>query len=139
MAAMLDLSGMDCANITHSLQGWAANPQTPNNIIFGANSINYAARASDALNILRNQKSWTISIGSQVVCGALPVTLVHFKALQQENAVRLDWATSLEQDHDYFELQRSQDSKNWLPLTRIQGYGNVTSTQNYHYVDTLRP
>jgi surface protein len=136
MTYMFNYSGMDCANITHTLQGWAANSQLPSNITLGARGISYASQAKDALNILRNEKGWTVNIGSEVECSALPVTLVNFKALQQESTVRLDWSTASEQDHDYFEVQRSVDGKNWATLAQVLGNGTVSSLKKYEYLDT---
>jgi surface protein len=135
MRNMLDASGIDCANITYTLQGWAANPQTPNNITLGADEVNYAPEAVDALNTLRNDKNWTITIGSEVNCEALPVTLVYFKAAVKEQLVEINWATTLEENHDFFEVQRSHDAVHWTALSQVTGQGTTFSTQNYTTTD----
>ena len=131
MQFILNYSAIDCANITRTLQGWAGNPNTPNNITLGAYGVNYAPQAVAALNTLRNDKNWTITIGSEVNCEALPVTLVHFKAAVKEQLVQLEWATALEENHDFFEVQRSHDAVQWKTIDQITGAGNTTTTQNY--------
>jgi hypothetical protein len=131
MYDMFNFSGIDCANITRTLQGWAVNSLTPDDITLGAVGVNYAPEAVAALNTLRNDKNWTITIRSEVNCEALPVTLVHFKAAVKEQLVQLEWATALEENHDFFEVQRSHDAVQWKTIDQITGAGNTTTTQKY--------
>ena len=50
-------TGMDCINYGNSLIGWAANPNTPNNIIMDADPAKYGTGAVAAKNILIG-KGW---------------------------------------------------------------------------------
>jgi surface protein len=135
MSRMFDNAAIDCQNLSQTLQGWANNPQTPDNITFSASDRDYAAQANDALTTLRTDKNWTIQIGSEVECGVLPVTLVRFTARSEFGRVNLSWETAWETDHDYFEVERSDATLNWIPIARIQGAGTAASTQNYTHID----
>ncbi|TDE15622.1 BspA family leucine-rich repeat surface protein [Dyadobacter psychrotolerans] len=136
MTDMLDGSAMDCMNMTQTLQGWAADINTSNNITFGASDRTYGSEGAAALKILRDNKSWNITIGSQVACTALDVSLIRFDAHQEAGKVKLEWATANETDNDYFEIERSENALNWQVVNRIKGAGTVTSAKNYSVTDS---
>src|SRR5690554_1772297 len=50
--------GMDCYSFTSTLSGWAANPNTPNNIVLGAEY--RTVFTTTDVNYLENIKGWTI-------------------------------------------------------------------------------
>lgn len=56
---MLDNSNIDCTNYTETLQGWAANSNTPSGLTLGANGMEYDPSVSLARNDLL-AKGWTI-------------------------------------------------------------------------------
>jgi surface protein len=129
-------TGIDCKNLGLSLIGLAANPLTPNNIVFGAFGRNYGRQAASALEFLRYTKGWTIVlIGNEVECAALEVSLTSFGAKYQDGKVKLQWATSSEKDHDYFEVQKSADALQWVTFAKIKGAGTGNSVQNYFTTD----
>lgn len=66
---------------------------------------------------------------------ALPVTLVTFDAEKEERSVRLSWKTSFETNSDFFEIQRSQDARNWKALGRVQSAGESSQQATYGYTD----
>lgn len=61
---------------------------------------------------------------------SLPVKLVSFRAVQQENSVLLSWQTTGEVNASHFEVQRSADAK------RFEGVGNVQAKGSSHYTFT---
>ncbi len=65
----------------------------------------------------------------------LPVELIEFNVLKNNNQVDIIWATGMEINNDYFIIERSQDGVNFLPLDNIKGAGNSTQTIHYAYVD----
>lgn len=136
LTALLFGSGMDCVNMTLTLQGWAANTAMPDNITFGAQGITYGAPAVPALETLRDAKNWTIDIGDEVVCEALDVSLISFDAKRANGTVQLEWATASETDNDYFDVERSPDARNWKAIDRIKGAGTVNTTRNYAMTDS---
>ncbi len=62
--------------------------------------------------------------------GQLPVTLVSFKAIREENTVQLSWQTTEEVNASHFEIQRSADSKNFESIgsVAVKGSGKYTFT-----------
>ncbi|WP_199119581.1 T9SS type A sorting domain-containing protein [Pedobacter sp. ASV28] len=65
----------------------------------------------------------------------LPVVLTSFKAVKQNSAVRLNWATSSEQDNGYFTVLRASEDKNFLPIGKINGNRSSTLDNNYLLTD----
>ncbi|MGJ1422212.1 BspA family leucine-rich repeat surface protein, partial [Sphingobacterium spiritivorum] len=61
MDNMLDNSGMDCQNYSFTLQGWAANPNTPSGRNLGAQGRQYGTNAVQARTTLTTAKGWTIT------------------------------------------------------------------------------
>jgi surface protein len=125
----------DCVNMSKTLQGWAANTATPNNIVFGADGIAYGSPAAAALETLRTTKGWTITIGEEVECAALEVSLISFNAKSADGTVKLEWTTASETDNDYFNVERSFNARIWETIGRVEGAGTVKSVSNYSSTD----
>lgn len=69
--------------------------------------------------------------------GALPVTLISFKAAAVENTAQLTWSTSAETNSDHFEIQRSVDGKKWKAIGSVQSEGESSVRQTYFFTDQL--
>lgn len=67
----------------------------------------------------------------------MPVTLVYFQLEVKDNkAVELTWATSKEQDFDYFEIERSTNGIDFASIGTQAGAGyNTESLQQYSFTD----
>jgi hypothetical protein len=66
----------------------------------------------------------------------LPITLVYFKALNENNdSVSLRWETSMQSNNSYFEVQRSPDGKNFTTISRVDGAGYASGPVNYSVSD----
>ncbi|GGN03769.1 hypothetical protein GCM10010967_43260 [Dyadobacter beijingensis] len=64
--------------------------------------------------------------------GALPVTLVDFKAKLQENQGLLTWRTTEESNFSHFELQRSHDAKTFTAIGEV----SPSPTGRYSFTDS---
>lgn len=74
--------------------------------------------------------------GSTGACdNPLPVTLLGFEAVGGEGGVRLSWSTSMEQNSDYFGIERSADGKTWVQLAQERAQGNSDIRHDYGYTD----
>jgi hypothetical protein len=70
--------------------------------------------------------------------GQLPVNLKAFKArTETNNMVKVFWTTLYERDNGYFEIQRSADGVNFMPLARIAGVNMNGITTDYFFIDSL--
>ncbi len=136
MNAMLNASGIDCYNLSATLQGFASNEQTPQYIKFGAAQKDYGSQASKALNTLKTNKSWNIIIGNETGCSALEASLADFLVRPELRKVKLNWTTTSETNHDYFVVERSTDVQEWFPLTKVKGSGSSTTLQRYAETDS---
>jgi len=65
----------------------------------------------------------------------VPITLVYFEGLVQDNIVRLEWATAIEDNFDHFTVERSQDVKEFIELGDIPGKGGFNQITEYSYID----
>jgi surface protein len=55
-----DNSGMDCANYSETIFGWANNPTIPSSRLLGAEGCRFSADVQAARDYLINTKNWTI-------------------------------------------------------------------------------
>ena len=75
LVGMLINSGLDCANYSATLMGWAASPATPTGRSLGATGRTYGTNAAAARNVLVSTKGWTISgdVAGVVAC-TIPIS-----------------------------------------------------------------
>ncbi|MCF2516029.1 T9SS type A sorting domain-containing protein [Dyadobacter sp. CY351] len=66
---------------------------------------------------------------------ALPVTLVEFLASKQEKKTILKWSTTSETNSERFDIQRSQNGKNWFTIGWQQAMGTSDSLKTYLFTD----
>ena len=66
----------------------------------------------------------------------LPISLKSFTATPlNRTAALLSFATALEQNNDYFSIERSADGLRFNEIGRVQGAGNSLETREYSYTD----
>lgn len=71
---------------------------------------------------------------SGVSCSAaLPVELISFSGLQVEKGISLKWATASEVDNEKFELEASQDGREFQKIGEEKGRGTTVVQQNYSF------
>ncbi|PCI98131.1 MAG: hypothetical protein COB15_06440 [Flavobacteriales bacterium] len=86
-------------------------------------------------------KEWTTAAERPVLkiaysgCTPLPVELLDFNAVIENNKVKTSWITSSEINNDYFSIQRSQDANTFEQIGTMQGAGNSSTPLNYVYYD----
>jgi hypothetical protein len=65
----------------------------------------------------------------------LPVELLSFSVkIENKNAV-LNWTTASEINCDYFAVQKSSDSKNWVEIGKVSGKGTTNFVSEYNFSD----
>lgn len=65
----------------------------------------------------------------------LPIKLLNFEALLNDNKIDLKWATSTEINNDYFTIEKSSDLTNWEVVSNVNGAGNSSTNIEYFEVD----
>jgi endonuclease I len=70
---------------------------------------------------------------------ALPVELVSFSAICNENKVTLNWITATEENNSGFQIERRNfdDVNYWTTAGFINGAGTTTLPQNYSFTDVI--
>jgi len=70
-----------------------------------------------------------------VIENALPVTLISFKAQAEGQTAALSWATSEETNSDRFDIERSQNGKNWVKIGSLASHKESNVNQYYAFSD----
>ena len=67
----------------------------------------------------------------------VPVELISFSAMVNNDYVELSWITSTETNNQGFEILRSaqNDSESWERIGFVEGYGTTTESQSYSFTD----
>ncbi|OQA67133.1 MAG: Ycf48-like protein [Ignavibacteria bacterium ADurb.Bin266] len=67
----------------------------------------------------------------------VPVELISFDSVVEDNLVTLRWFTSSETNNYGFEILRSEDKINWKKIAFVEGKGTTTETQSYTVNDEI--
>jgi|GEM_PF-2585185 len=108
-------------NITNLLIYKSCDPEVQNFVGLSKNNINHPYREAVG--------TWETS---------LPVTLTHFTLTQENNLVQLNWATATEEGSKGFEVQRSEDTRNWTKLDYVESKsfnGDSQANLDYSFID----
>jgi len=65
--------------------------------------------------------------------GTLPITLLSFNTVKQNNIVALNWQTSHETNSSYFEVQTSKNGTSWQTIGNLPATGNSSNTIRYSF------
>ncbi len=68
--------------------------------------------------------------------GALPVQFLLFNTQCNTNRVDINWKTATEQNSSHFDVQRSDNSSNWVTIGKVQAAGNSNGERSYSFTDS---
>lgn len=74
---------------------------------------------------------WTLSSANS----ALPVTYVFFNTHCENGIVSITWKTAQELKSNYFNIERSQDGRNWTIIGTMPAAGNSITEKTYRFTD----
>ncbi len=75
------------------------------------------------------------TIASSDAANPLPIELISFDAIAEDDVVNLTWQTATEINNDYFEIERSANGVDFEFVTKTMGAGNSNTILNYQAVD----
>lgn len=79
------------------------------------------------------------SFSQAIIAGAgvgLPIRLISFTGERiDENKVKLNWSTALEENNAGFEVQKSENGIDFNKIGFVDGAGNSVQIKNYSYID----
>ena len=67
--------------------------------------------------------------------GVLPIELLFFDAKIKDDKVEITWSTASEINNDYFNIEKSQDGKNFEVIASINGSGTSNIQHDYSFID----
>lgn len=73
--------------------------------------------------------------GSATIAATLPISLLYFRAKENNGQVSLTWATAQEVNNAFFTVERSRDGAGFESIKTIAGAGNSNHTIEYSYTD----
>jgi len=65
----------------------------------------------------------------------LPVELLDFTAVPENNTIELNWSTASEKNNAWFILEKSRDGETFSPFAQIKGAGNSFVSHSYSGTD----
>ena len=68
---------------------------------------------------------------------SLPVELTNFNVKNTSNGHLLTWQTASEKNNEGFDIQRSEDGRNWENIGFVQGHGTTQNRQEYTFLDKM--
>jgi hypothetical protein len=83
----------------------------------------------------RNQSNSDYGFSGFVTDNALPVIFTSFNATTEGKTVKLNWSTAQEINNDYFEIERSNDTRIWESIAQKSAAENSKIAQNYSLTD----
>jgi len=69
----------------------------------------------------------------------LPITLVSFTAVLQDDIVQINWVTATEENNEFFTLERSTTGIDFIEIAQINGAGNSSEILHYSFTDSEIP
>jgi len=75
------------------------------------------------------------TLASSTTNNPLPIELLDFNALLNEDVVEVTWVTATETNNDYFTVERSADGENFEPIEFVDGAGNSSRAISYNLTD----
>lgn len=112
-------------------------------ISIGSPSNRISSSDINTLEIPNQLTNSNISLGGCAATGdcdenPLPVKVTYFRAVEEMASVKLEWATSFEEDFDYFTLERSSDGRIFNDHVKIYSNTTLSSfTKKYEYIDEM--
>ncbi|SDG23142.1 Por secretion system C-terminal sorting domain-containing protein [Dyadobacter soli] len=128
--SMPDVSGF-AATANLRLIGWNGSEWT--DLSGAANATGTTEGSTISGTIPAGVSITQIGIGS--IAPPLPVTLVAFDVLSENQTALLSWSTTMETNSESFEVQRSIDARNWAPIGSVRSHGESSSLKEYKFSD----
>ncbi|MCC6288671.1 MAG: T9SS type A sorting domain-containing protein [Chitinophagaceae bacterium] len=100
-------------------------------VVYPTATTTYYVRAEGDCNIT-TCASITLTV---TTCSVLPVDFLQFNAVQQSDAVDLNWKILTSEQIGYFDVEKSTDSKNFTAIGRINPETAFIGTQSFKYRD----
>lgn len=92
------------------------------------NGVNEASEIFDSKSSTNYQANFVVTV-------LLPVELTELYSKVVKNHILIGWTTASELNNSHFEVERSENSKLWKTIGKVEGYGTTLETQTYQFTD----
>lgn len=72
----------------------------------------------------------------KTIGSTLPVNLLSFSAIKENNLVSLNWKTTTETNSSHYEIERNTNGRNFIKIGSVKSLNRATGA-SYHYDDNL--
>lgn len=79
----------------------------------------------------------TISINYDITCQILASVVTSFRGNLSDNRALLNWTTGLNNEIDYFEVERSLDGRSFMTISKILTKPTGNATSNYDFAEEI--
>jgi Secretion system C-terminal sorting domain len=79
-----------------------------------------------------------LSASSFAPTTVLAVELIDFQGIETEKGITLSWTTASETNNDYFNIERSNDGRNFEKIGQVKGNGTTNQQNHYRFGDKSR-
>ncbi len=127
----IDHSSSNLENFYHFNQ----NPATSSSIPYDATSQTFSGNNGNQ-NTNTGTGTGVDYVGNGSGSGPpLPVELLNFELVQNNESVDLFWSTATELNNHFFTLEKSVDGRHWNLLGTVEGNGTTNEISDYTYTD----
>ncbi|MCB0795336.1 MAG: T9SS type A sorting domain-containing protein [Flavobacteriales bacterium] len=113
--------------------GDASNFEPPLNVLAGEQYLICFSNWSSVTTLVPLEFGGTAIVSCDEV--VLPLELISFDAVVEQQSIRLRWRTASEQDVARFRILRSSDAEHWEELGTQEAVGNSHGMLDYSYLD----
>lgn len=111
----------------------ANNFAGPSYIFGNTNGFLFSPSVEDQSDLISDDP--TLNNYVNTMYGVLPIELLSFTAVSNQDEVVLSWTTASEENNDYFILEKSLDGITFQSIETIEGAGTSNSIREYSYID----
>jgi choice-of-anchor B domain-containing protein len=116
---------------TNALGNYKTGQATP-----GTYNVTFALEDYQTLTVpIELESGLAVVFDTSLIQLALPVTLTSFTATSDGKTICLDWTTGTETGSDRFEVERSQDGRNFTTIGTVRAAGESVVARAYNFTD----
>jgi len=106
--------------------------------LLGGNNLSSGVSVKDT-DDLNNDNPDLVNLLDSIYGTTLPVELLYFSAIANNNQVVLDWKTATETNNDYFIVERAAADRQFTEVAQVPGQGTVSFPVAYQLEDKNPP
>ena len=116
--------------LTNRWENLSNQPPIPETV----DGITYIRSNVRAFSVADNNPVFTFGTNNPIA-NPLPVSWLNFTGRYVNNVVELSWSTAMEQNNDFFTVERSADGIQYTAIGTVKGNGTTSSVSVYNFTD----